>query len=125
MGREWEFPEDTEDQFVCPPVAAGAPFTRCSTLDIGSPTADRFLRVGAQARLGIAGFGFMPRIGFSPKITFDFFGEEIGYDFPISFIQSKEGKLNAGLRFKGKLLPEKDDEFSVGIFLGTAFDIAK
>jgi hypothetical protein len=66
----------------------------------------------------------LPKIGFSQH-RFRRFYEEIGYDFSVPFIQSKDGNPNAAVRFKSKLLPENDDEFSVGFFLGTAFDTAK
>jgi hypothetical protein len=125
MGREWEFPDDTDDQVVCPLVAAGAVYTRCSTLDIAAPARDRFIRIGGQARFAFRGGRLVPKVAFSPKITVDVTNGQASYDLPITFLQSADSKFNAGLRVKGELWGDNPDQLSVGFFLGTTFNILK
>jgi hypothetical protein len=124
-GQEWEFPENTEDQTICRSIPATIPLTRCDTLDIDAPVLDWFWRVGGQLRFGLGGGGFVPRIGLSPKVTYEVTGGRLVYDLPISFLQSSDGKLNGGIRIKGEALGRKPDEFSVGFFLGTSFSVVK
>ena len=124
-GQKWEFPKGTEDQTICRSIPATIPLTQCDTLDIGAPVLDWFWRVGGQLRFGFGGVGFIPRIGLSPKVTYELTGDRLVYDLPISFLQSSDGKLNAGIRVKGEAFGPKPDEFTVGFFLGTSFSVAK
>lgn len=123
-GREWKFPEGTEDQVVCAPSAATVgTFTRCETVDIGRPLRGRFLRLGTQGRIGLPGIGLIPRIGISPKVTYDVWDNQWAFDIPVSFVEDSEGKLKAGVRFKRKSGGTNPEAWSVGLFLGTAFDV--
>jgi hypothetical protein len=123
IGREYEIGESEKKQIVCPAPKPGETHVTCETLNIGPPAREKFWRFGFQGKALLVGWPSVPRIGIAPKFTYDVWDDQFALDVPITFVESSDGKLSAGIRFKKEFEGTDPDPFSVGIFFGKAFGI--
>jgi hypothetical protein len=57
----------------------------------------------------------------APQVTYDVLDDVVGIDVPVYFLSNSEHGLTGGVRFGYR--SDRDDHFSVGVFIGAAFNI--
>jgi len=106
---------------LCPAVPNGTELS-CLTGPIGEPTRTNRL-IGSfeyRHRIVFPEGALIPGLGLSTQISYDALNNEFGVDVPIYLIAASDGQLTGGLRFG---YTSEEDDFVVGIFVGTAFSL--
>lgn len=102
-------------QTVCPPSDGINPVT-CTTGVFGEPISSERLLLSLDGRFKILDKGI------SLRVTHDLENSATGIDLPIFLIPDREGNLNGGVRL-GWTNVEDDNDFSVGLFVGSSFSL--
>lgn len=111
------------EQLVCPPGTTN-PAAQCRNARIAGPTRDTNFLLSAGMRHRFTGSdGNLLNLAVAPIVTYDVKDDVWGVDVPVYVIPGKDGGLSGGIRFGYR--SDRDDKFSVGVFVGTTFDILK
>ncbi len=94
---------------------------RCTNASAGPPTLNEGLILSAGLRHQLADRGILRNVAIAPQVTYDVLDETVGFDLPVYFLPNADGGLTGGIRFGYQ--SDRDNEFSVGIFIGAAFNI--
>ena len=108
--------EAAPEQQLCPPNAA------CVTARAAAPSRSEHFVLSAGLRYRfIGGDGRLARLAIAPQINYDVEDDVWAVDVPIYFIPGPNGGLNGGVRLGYR--SDRDNEFSVGLFIGTTFSL--
>jgi hypothetical protein len=108
--------EAAAEQQLCPPNAA------CVTARAAAPTRNEHFVLSAGFRYRfVGGDGQLARLAIAPQVNYDFEDDVWAVDVPIYFIPGPNGGLNGGVRLGYR--SDRDNEFSVGLFIGTTFSL--
>ncbi len=117
--RKYNLP-DAETR--CPPMVVGANSTTCVTSAFAPPQRNTDATAFAAIRYDASVGKKDTPLAFELKLAYDAEDDEWGVSLPVYFVQDDKGKLNGGVKFGWD--SEKDD-FTIGFFIGTNFDILK
>jgi hypothetical protein len=110
-----------EEELACPPVVTN-PATDCKMARLGAPSVDKnfLLAAGIRHRFADAD-GNLLNLAVAPLVTYDVKDGVWGVDVPVYVTPGKDGALTGGIRFGYR--SDREDKFSVGLFVGTTFSI--
>lgn len=132
IGREFK---EGDKSNVCPVATASTVPVICQNLILSEAEKNKFARLGVQGKVQVPGWGVFPKFGIAPRFSVDLQGKKFKkWELPISLISDKEGSLNAGIKFSdewggSKIDPmtlersDPSDGFTVGLFVGKAFNV--
>lgn len=109
-----------DEQLLCPPAPAN-PATACITARGAAPNRNENFLLSAGLRHRFVVGGRLLPLAVAPLVTYDVIDDVFGVDVPIYFIPGANGGLTGGVRFGYR--SDRDDRFSVGVFVGAAFNI--
>jgi hypothetical protein len=112
--------ESADEQTFCPPNPNNVVIT-CTTAAGGPPQLNESLLLSAGARIQFMRNGRPLGLAIAPLVTYDALDDVVGVDLPVYFVPNSEDDLTGGVRFGYR--SDRDDEFSVGIFIGKAFQL--
>lgn len=113
--------EAAEKQLLCPPNTT-SPATQCRTDRGVGPTRNEHFLLSASLRYRFAGSdGRLLPLAVAPLGTYDVTDDVWGVDVPVYFIPGAGSGLTGGVRFGYR--SDRDDHFSIGVFVGAAFNI--
>lgn len=108
-----------EEETICPPGSTDP--EECVKARGNAPTLDKNFLISTGLRHRFVGSdGNLLNLAVAPAITYDVIDDVWGVDIPLYLVPDKEGALTGGIRFGYR--SDRDDKFSVGIFVGTTFD---
>ncbi len=111
--------EAADEEIFCP--AATALPVRCVQARGAPPERDNNLLLSAGLRHQFMSDGRLLNVAVAPLVTYDALDDVWGVDLPIYFVPNSDGGLTGGVRFGYR--SDRENEFSVGIFIGAAFNI--
>ena len=107
-----------EEGTICPPASTDP--ADCVQARGAAPTRDKNLLISAGLRHRfVGGDGNLLNLAVAPEITYDVIDDIWGVDVPVYVVPDKEGGLTGGIRFGYR--SDRDNKFSVGLFVGTTF----
>lgn len=112
--------EQADEEIFCP-VPSGTDPVRCITARGAPPERDESLLLSAGVRHQFMRGGRLIGLAVSPLLTYDVLDDVWGAEVPVYFLPNTEGGLTGGVRFGYR--SDREDEFSVGIFIGAAFNV--
>jgi hypothetical protein len=111
--------EAAEEQQVCPPNSTDP--ADCVTTRTAAPTVNENLLVSAGLRHRFSTGLTLLDLALAPIVTYDVIDHVWGVDVPVYFMPDADGNLTGGIRFGYR--SDRANEFTIGAFVGTAFDI--
>jgi hypothetical protein len=114
-GREVKLPDEAT---ICHAVP-GDPKEHCVTGPDGAPTRGKTGLASIETR-HVLSIGPDTRIALAPQIAYRFKDKEFGAELPIYLAPDEKGALNGGVKLA---YASKEDEFSIGLFIGVPFSI--
>lgn len=113
--------EAADEERVCPPGTTD-PEADCPNMRTAGPSRNENLLLAAGLRHRILGAdGSLGNLAVAPIVTYDVIDDVFGVDVPIYYTPDGQGGLNGGIRFGYR--SDRENEFSVALFVGTTFDI--
>lgn len=107
-----------EEEAICPPTSTDP--ADCVQARGAPPTLDKNFLISAGLRHRfVGGDGNLLNLAVAPAATFDVIDDVWGVDIPVYVVPDKEGGLTGGIRFGYR--SDREDKFSVGLFVGTTF----
>ena len=112
--------EAADEEIFCPPNTTNAA-VRCVQARGAPPELNESLLISAGFRHRFIGAESLRNFAIAPLVTYDVLDDVVGVDVPIYFLPDGDGGLTGGVRFGYR--SDRENEFSVGIFIGAAFNI--
>ncbi|HET9638678.1 MAG TPA: hypothetical protein VFP12_05690 [Allosphingosinicella sp.] len=110
-----------EEELVCPAVTTN-PVQDCKMARALAPSVDKNFLLAAGVRHRFLGSdGKLLNLAVAPLVTYDVKDDVWGVDVPVYVMPDKEGALTGGIRFGYR--SDREDKFSIGVFVGTTFNI--
>lgn len=107
-----------EEDTICPSGSTDP--AACVQARGAAPTRDKNLLISAGLRHRfVGGDGNLLNLAVAPEVTYDVIDDIWGVDVPVYVVPDKEGGLSGGIRFGYR--SDREDKFSVGLFIGTTF----
>ncbi|TFI56357.1 hypothetical protein E2493_20540 [Sphingomonas parva] len=108
-----------DEEVFCPPNT-GAGAVKCTTGSGAAPEKDENLLLALGLRHQLASAGKLRNIAIAPLVTYDALDDVFGVDVPVYFVPRDDRRLNGGIRFGYR---SDTDDFTFGVFIGTAFSL--
>ena len=108
------------DEAVFCPANPNNVVIRCTTARAGAPELNESLLLSAGLRHRVTS-GVFSNVAIAPVFTYDVLDDVVGVDVPVYFVPNSDGGLTGGVRFGYR--SDRENEFSVGIFIGAAFNV--
>ena len=112
--------EAADEQQLCPPNP-GNPPTGCITARGAAPKRNEHLVLSLGLRYRLAQNVTLLNLAVAPQVNYDVSDDVWAVDVPVYFTPGANGSLTGGVRFGYR--SDRENEFSVGAFVGTTFDI--
>lgn len=112
--------EAADEEIFCPANPNNV-IIRCITASGAPPERNESLLLSFGVRHHFARGGLLRHLAIAPTITYDAIDDVIGVDVPVYFLSNSEGMLTGGVRAGYR--SDRDDRFSIGIFIGTSFGL--
>ena len=113
--------EAADEAVFCPPNPSNTAPVRCVTAAGGPPELNESLLLSAGVRHRFVNGSGLSGFAIAPLLTYDALDDVVGVDVPVYFVPNSDGGLTGGVRFGYR--SDRESEFSVGIFIGAAFNI--
>lgn len=114
--------EAAEEQRICPPGVTD-PSADCIDGRAAAPARDENLLLSAGLRHQFMRDGRLLNLAVAPLVTYDAIDDVFGVDVPIYMMPDADSGLTGGVRFGYR--SDRENEFSVGLFVGVAFNILR
>jgi hypothetical protein len=115
--RAWEAADEAT---FCPPNPTNV-VIQCTTAAGGPPELNESLLLSLGLRHQFGGRGLFRGLAIAPVVTYDVLDDVVGVDVPVYILPDSDGGLTGGVRFGYR--SDREDKFSVGIFIGAAFSL--
>lgn len=112
--------EAADEETFCPANPNNVPI-RCITARGAAPELNESFLLSAGIRHQFTRAGRVLNLAIAPQVTYDVIDDVFGVDVPVYFLPNSDGGLTGGVRFGYR--SDRENEFSVGVFIGAAFNI--
>lgn len=112
--------EAVDEQLLCPPAVVD-PATQCINARGGAPGRNENLLLSAGVRHRFSAGTALLNLALAPVATYDVIDDVWGVDVPVYIMPDADGNLTGGIRFGYR--SDRENEFTIGVFVGAAFNI--
>jgi hypothetical protein len=124
----WARQRKAQDPITLCQAINAIPQTQCITAAAGLPKLKEKLIVAGEVRHAFsASMGNFAKFAIAPQFSYDLLSDAYGVDVPIYLAGDGKGKLRGGIRAgytnEKKVGGGRDDDFTLGVFLGVPFSV--